>query len=184
MFVETRIQDIAIRLFVTQFKILTVTKFNIIFANWQRLQVVEWRVNLCFKAISALIIREMTLPNSSCYGTIFILNVNRLKPTATCCKIKDCIFPISVCSSSPCVLLSQWAANGSLNDINWVVSTKREGFFSCMIWKLITFTQFNWISFFKTIPFLRRLVASISPGRIGFDPRPVEIGFVVQKVTL
>jgi len=52
-----------------------------------------------------------------------------------------------------------------------------------MIWELITYTEFIGISFFKVIPFLRRL-AGISPCRIGLDLRPIERGFVVQKVTL
>jgi len=90
---EARIQVIALRLFVMQFKAFTVTKFNNIFASWQLRQVAEWRVKLCLKAIYAFITTEMILPNSSYYGTSFILNVSRFKPTATHCNIQKLHFP-------------------------------------------------------------------------------------------
>jgi hypothetical protein len=35
-----------------------------------------------------------------------------------------------------------------------------------------------------TVPWLRRLVAGLSPGRTGFDPVSVHVGFVVDKVVL
>jgi len=89
---EARIQGNSIRLFAIQFKAFTVTEFNNIFTSWQLRQVAERRVKICFKAIYALITREMILPNSSYYGTSFILNVNRLKPTATYCNIKKLHF--------------------------------------------------------------------------------------------
>jgi hypothetical protein len=37
---------------------------------------------------------------------------------------------------------------------------------------------------FKAVPWLRRLVASVSPRKPGFDPGPVHVGFVVVKVAL
>jgi len=69
-----------------------VTKFSNIFASWQPRQVVEWRLNLSFKAIYALIIMELILPNFSYYGTSSILNVNRLKPTVNRCNIQKLHF--------------------------------------------------------------------------------------------
>ena len=36
----------------------------------------------------------------------------------------------------------------------------------------------------KAVPWLRRLVAGLSPRRSGFDPDSVHVGFVVDKVTL
>jgi hypothetical protein len=36
----------------------------------------------------------------------------------------------------------------------------------------------------KALPWLRRLVAGLSPRRPGFDPRSVHMGFVVDKVAL
>jgi hypothetical protein len=36
----------------------------------------------------------------------------------------------------------------------------------------------------KAVPWLRRLVASLSPRRPGFDCRSVRVGFVVDKVAL
>jgi hypothetical protein len=34
------------------------------------------------------------------------------------------------------------------------------------------------------MPWLRRLVAGVSPRRAGFDPKPVHVGFVVDKVAV
>jgi hypothetical protein len=34
------------------------------------------------------------------------------------------------------------------------------------------------------VPWLRRLVAGLSPRRRGFDPRSVNVGFVVDKVAM
>jgi hypothetical protein len=36
----------------------------------------------------------------------------------------------------------------------------------------------------KAVPWLRRLVAGLSPRRPGFDPRAVHLGYVVDKVVL
>jgi hypothetical protein len=89
---DARVQDIAIRLFVIQSKAFTVSKFSNIFARWQPRQVVEWWVNQCLKAVYALTIRELILPNSSYEGTSFILSVKRLKPTATRYNIRKLYF--------------------------------------------------------------------------------------------
>jgi hypothetical protein len=39
-------------------------------------------------------------------------------------------------------------------------------------------------SLFQAVPWLRRLVAGLSPRRPRFDPGPVHVGFVVDKVAL
>jgi hypothetical protein len=36
----------------------------------------------------------------------------------------------------------------------------------------------------ETVPWLRRLVAGLSPRRLGFDPGSVHVGFVLDKVVL
>jgi hypothetical protein len=36
----------------------------------------------------------------------------------------------------------------------------------------------------KAVPWLRRLVAGLSPRRLGFDPGSVHVGFMVNKVAL
>jgi hypothetical protein len=36
----------------------------------------------------------------------------------------------------------------------------------------------------EAVPWLRRLAAGLPPGRPGFDPGPVHVGFVVDKVAL
>jgi hypothetical protein len=36
----------------------------------------------------------------------------------------------------------------------------------------------------KAVPWLRRLVAGLSPRRPGFDPKSVQVGYVVDKVAL
>ena len=36
----------------------------------------------------------------------------------------------------------------------------------------------------RAVPWLRRLVAGLSPRRPGFDPGPVHVRFVVDKVAL
>jgi len=38
--------------------------------------------------------------------------------------------------------------------------------------------------FYKTVPRHRQLVTHLSMWRLGFDPRPVHMGYVVDKVTL
>jgi hypothetical protein len=38
--------------------------------------------------------------------------------------------------------------------------------------------------YYKTVPYLRRLVAGFPPRRPGFDPRSGLVGFVVDKVAL
>jgi hypothetical protein len=40
------------------------------------------------------------------------------------------------------------------------------------------------VSLKKAVPWLRRLVAGLSPQRPGFDPGSVHVGFVVEKVAL
>jgi hypothetical protein len=40
------------------------------------------------------------------------------------------------------------------------------------------------IILFKAVPHLRRLVSGILPRRPGFTPRPIHVGFVVDKVAL
>jgi hypothetical protein len=37
---------------------------------------------------------------------------------------------------------------------------------------------------YMAVPWLRRLVAGLPPRRSGFDPGPVHVGFVVDKVAL
>jgi hypothetical protein len=39
-------------------------------------------------------------------------------------------------------------------------------------------------AFRKAVPWLRRLAAGLPPRRPGFDPGPVHVGFVVDKVAL
>jgi hypothetical protein len=41
----------------------------------------------------------------------------------------------------------------------------------------VTFSQ-------KAVPWLKRLVAGLSPRRLGFDPASFDVGFMVQKVAL
>jgi hypothetical protein len=36
----------------------------------------------------------------------------------------------------------------------------------------------------KGLPWLRRLIAHVSPPKSEFDPRPVHVGFMVNKVAL
>jgi hypothetical protein len=40
------------------------------------------------------------------------------------------------------------------------------------------------VTLLLAVPWLRRLVAGLSPRRPRFDPRPVHLGFVVDKVAL
>jgi hypothetical protein len=40
------------------------------------------------------------------------------------------------------------------------------------------------VSTMMTVPYIRRCSAGPSWRRFGFDPRPVRVGFVVDKVTL
>jgi hypothetical protein len=53
---------------------------------------------------------------------------------------------------------------------------------------MVDVTSFNWhFAVYKDIlavPWLRRLVAGLSPRRPGFDPGSVHVGFVVDKVAL
>ena len=37
---------------------------------------------------------------------------------------------------------------------------------------------------YQTVPWLRQLFASLSPWRPGFNPRSVQVGFLVERVTL
>jgi hypothetical protein len=42
----------------------------------------------------------------------------------------------------------------------------------------------KWLEEVRAVPWLRRLVAGLSPRRPGFDLRSVHVGFVVDKVAL
>jgi hypothetical protein len=75
------------------------------------------------------------------------------------------------------------ATNGTHN-YHWSLKDKERKALRILQYVYFVNTLHRVITFNKAVPWLRRLVAGLPPRRPGFNPEPVHVGFVLDKVAL
>jgi hypothetical protein len=82
------------------------------------------------------------------------------------------------CETVTSIICFLWQLNDAIKKSNFLKIQKLT-FLSILSWARYVFLKFGW-----AVPWLRSLVAGLSPRRPGFAPGSIHVGLVVEKVSL